>query len=147
MSIRRVLLGRGSWLRHATAASVLAGSLLAPRGAHGAIVGFGDGTGFTQQARDSTGSSSSPGLIRDGVLTLTEAVNGQTRSVFFTARQPTANWTANFRYRYGGGSGADGFAFVVQGWNPSILGAGRESSGLRLVVDEHWRPLQYRRRL
>jgi len=125
MSETRTICRQSKW----TAVGMLALCALGGTISQGAVIGFQDGTGFTQTARDGTGSTGNATLIRDGVLTLTNAVNGQTRSAFFSTPQPTSNWTASFTYRFISGTGADGFAFVVQGQAPTAIGAGGGALG------------------
>lgn len=96
--------------------------------ATGAVLTFGDGTGFVENRRDNTPSSQTS-LLSGGSLTLTEAVNGQARSVFYGSRIGTQNWTAAFDYTYAGGSGADGFTFAVQSSSANALGNGGGALG------------------
>jgi hypothetical protein len=68
----------------------------------------------------------SAALNGSGELVLTP-VTGGTASAFSTAAVATSSiqsFTATFNYFIGGGSGADGLAFVVQGNGPGALGSG-----------------------
>jgi len=98
--------------------------VIACQPAHGDIMGFGDGSGYTLNHLITPGPS-----INNGTLTLT--TNGeanQAASAFYDTRQSTGSFTAVFTYQASGV--ADGMTFVMQNDPNGLNALGSLGSGL-----------------
>ena len=87
--------------------------LLSPCSSRAAIVGFGDFSGFGVNVADGGAAPT----VSDNAILLTNQASGESRSVFYNARQNVAAFNASFTYQTTGSpSGASGFgaAFVIQ---------------------------------
>jgi hypothetical protein len=118
------LRGRFTMIRSAVLMTILF-FVIACQPAHGDILGFGNGSGYTL---NSNISSSAPS-INSGTLTLTtNGVPNQASSAFFNTRQSTGSFTAVFTYQ---GSGtADGVTFIIQNDPHGLNALGSLGSGL-----------------
>jgi hypothetical protein len=99
--------------------------VIACQSAHGDIMGFGNGSGYTLNSNISAPAPS----INNGTLTLTtNGVANQAASAFYDTRQSTGSFTAVFTYQ---GSGtADGVTFVMQNDPHGLNALGSLGSGL-----------------
>ncbi|HEV3263605.1 MAG TPA: PEP-CTERM sorting domain-containing protein [Gemmataceae bacterium] len=92
--------------------------------AHGDIMGFGNGSGYTLNSLITPGPS-----INNGTLTLTtNSQANQSASAFYNIRQSTGSFTAVFTYQ--GVGTADGVTFVMQNDPHGLNALGSLGSGL-----------------
>src|SRR6478609_5230490 len=106
-------------MRRSTAAVILISSIAGLVTAQADITGFRPTT-FTLHGNTNSLADGFPSITDSPLnLTLNDVEGGYATSAWFNTVQSVANWTANFTYLYGGGSGnpADGFALVFQ--NPN----------------------------
>src|SRR5260221_5149261 len=105
-------------------AAVAVPAALQVRNAYADISGFGDGTITTGWQFNGTAIPIAPASgTAVTEIQLTDAVNGQAGSAFFSDAQRIDNFTAAFHYSFLNGSGnpADGVAFVLQNNAPTAL--------------------------
>jgi len=87
----------------------LMGLMLAgPGQVSAAILGFDNGSGF--MVNDTTGTAT----MANGVLTLTNNLQGEAHTVFNTTVQDVRIISTNFTYQASGDKNGEGFAFVLQ---------------------------------
>jgi fibronectin-binding autotransporter adhesin len=101
----------------------------------GTTLGIGGLVGATISGFNGTGSGwnlQGGATVSGDVLTLTTNVNNQTRSAWFTTKEPTNSFTASFDYirgPNGSGNPADGATFTIQNQSATALGGGGGSLG------------------
>jgi hypothetical protein len=121
-------------MRRSTAAVILISSIAGLVTAQADITGFSPTT-FTLNGNAAALADGFPSITGSTLnLTLNDVEGGYATSAWFNTVQSVANWTANFTYLYGGGSGnpADGFALVFQNPNNAnpLLALGAAGGGL-----------------
>ncbi|HEX2971499.1 MAG TPA: hypothetical protein VHP11_04165, partial [Tepidisphaeraceae bacterium] len=70
------------------------------------------------------GTAAVVGTGSNAILRLTDTATGQTGSAFTKLPADITKFNISFDFRMGGGTGADGMAFVIQGVAPTALGGG-----------------------
>ncbi len=84
-------------------------------------IGFnGAGAGWTG---NQSGNYSTP-IVANGLLTLSDGVNGEDRSFWFNYPQYIGAFRASFTYQDVGGGGADGMSFCLQNQGTNVIGGG-----------------------
>ncbi len=98
-------------------------------GRHAIVIGSVDGVPILENFDASTPAWTLGGsaTLQGGALRLTDAQPYQAGSAFYSTRIPAQEFVADFDFSVGGGTGADGFAFVVH--NNEVGPTGLEQFG------------------